>query len=165
MTHLLILAVGLCAGPSSAQSPEQAPVEASTSAAAAATSSAAAASANPLALKARGLYFTGDSLKAAEAFESAVKIGKSTESSTDWRVWADGAIAWAEAGRPDKAVIWQRRAAALNDRAEARPAVVWALLRPAAPAAADAEFPRAIAPYPHSPFALPASGRATRLTG
>lgn len=146
-----------------AQTPEQAPIEASTSAAAALP--AAAASKNLLALKARSLYFTGDTLKAAEAFETAVKVGKSTESSTDWRVWADGAIAWAESGRPDKAVLWQRRAAALNDRAEARAAVGWTLLRAAEPEAADAEFSRALAVDSQSPFALLGAGRAKLALG
>jgi SpoIID/LytB domain protein len=111
-------------------------------------------------LKARGLYFTGDSLKATEAFEAAVKV-----SSSDWRVWADGAITWAEAGRPDKAVLWQRRAAELNDRAEARAAVGWALLRAAEPEAADTEFSRALASDSQSPFALLGAGRAKLALG
>lgn len=156
MTHLIILAVGLCAGPSLAQSPEQAPIGASSSTAVIAVETTK----NPLAAKARGLYFTGDTLTTAETFEAAVKIAKSTESSRDWRLWADGAIAWAEAGRPDKALAWQRRAAALNDRAEARAAVGWALLRAAEPEAADAEFARALASDPKSSFALLGAGRA-----
>ncbi|MBI4060551.1 MAG: hypothetical protein HY403_03895, partial [Elusimicrobia bacterium] len=82
-------------------------------------------------MKARAMYFTGDVLKAAEAFEAAVKV-----SSGDWRAWTDGALAWAEAGRPDKAVAWHRRAAELNDRPETRAAVGWALLRAAEPEAA-----------------------------
>ncbi|MCR4295299.1 MAG: hypothetical protein NUW21_07170, partial [Elusimicrobia bacterium] len=95
----ILLASSLCAVPSAAQpSPEEAP--------------SAPRPASPLAAKARGMYFTNDTLKAAAAFEAAVKAF-----SGDWRVWADGAIVWAEAGRPDKAVAWHRRAAALNDRA------------------------------------------------
>ena len=143
----------------------QAPVESSTSVV------SIEARANPLAEKARGLYFTGDTLKAAEAFEASVKV-----SSEDWRAWADGAIAWAEAGRPDKAVIWQRRAAALNEQAEARAAVGWALLladealalpllRAAEPEAADVEFTRALATNPTSTFALLGSGRAKLALG
>ncbi len=161
MTQLIILAVGLCAGPSLAQSPEQVPVEASSSTAVVAVETRG----NPLATKARGLYFTGDTLKAAEAFEASVKVGKSTQSSGDWRLWTDGAIVWAEAGRPDKALIWQRRAAALNDRAEARAAVGWTLLRAAEPEAADAEFARALASDPRSAFALLGAGRAKLALG
>ena len=129
--------------PSLAQSPEQAPV-----------------AANPFAVKARGLYFTSDTLKAAQAFEAAVKV-----SSGDWRVWADGAIAWAEAGRPDKAVLWQRRAAALNDLAEVRAAVGWTLLRAAEPKAADAEFSLSLSLDSKSPFALLGAGRAKLALG
>ena len=154
MTSSILLAVGLCAGFSSAQSPEEAPAAASTAPV------RAAAKADPLADKARGLYFTGDTLKAAEAFEAAVKV-----SSGDWRAWADGAITWAESGRPDKAVAWQRRAAALDDRAEARAAVGWALLRSAEPEAADGEFARALAADPGSAFALLGAGRAKLALG
>jgi SpoIID/LytB domain protein len=115
---------------------------------------------NPLAAKARALYFAADTLKSAEAFEASVKA-----SSSDWRAWADGAIAWAEAGRPDKAVAWHRRAAALNDRPEARAALGWALLRAAQPEAADAEFTRALASDPGSSFALLGAGRAKVALG
>ncbi len=115
---------------------------------------------NSLAEKARGLYFTDDTLKTAEAFEASVKV-----SSEDWRAWADGAITWAEAGRPDKAVIWQRRAAALNEQAETRAAVGWALLRVAEPEAADAEFTRALATDPKSTVALIGAGRAKLALG
>jgi len=48
-------------------------------------------------------------LTAAAAFETAVKT-----SSTDASAWLDGSIAWADAGRPDQAVAWARRAAALS---------------------------------------------------
>lgn len=144
--HSILLALRLC-GPAAAQpSPEEAP--------------AAPRAAAPLAAKARSLYFTDDTLKAAEAFETAVKA-----SSGDWRVWADGAIAWAEAGRPDKAVAWHRRAAALNDGPEARAALGWALLRGAEPEAADAEFARALASDPESSFALLGAGRAKLALG
>jgi SpoIID/LytB domain protein len=158
VTSFILLAVGLCAGPSSAQSPEQAPVETSTAAAAA--PAAAPSAANPLARKARILYFTGDTLTAAEAFEAAVKV-----SSNDGRAWADGAIAWAEAGRPEKAVIWQRRSAELNAQPEARASVGWALLRAAEPEAADAEFARALASDPGSAWALLGAGRAKLALG
>ncbi len=154
MTYSIFLAAGLCAGVSSAQVPEEALAAVSTA------SAVSPAPANLLAAKARGLYFTADALKAAGAFEAAVKA-----SSGDWRVWADGSIAWAEAGRPDKAVTWQRRAAALNDRPEARTAVGWALLRAAEPAAADAEFARALAMSAGSSFALLGAGRAKLALG
>jgi len=146
---LLLLVSAFCAGPAWAQSPEEAPGVAP-----------APAPSNALAAKARGLYFSGDTLKAAEAFTAAVKV-----SSGDWRVWADGAIAWAEAGRPERAVIWQRKAAALNDRAEARASVGWALLRAAEPAAADEEFSRALASDPGSSWALLGAGRAKLALG
>ncbi len=143
----------MCAGPASAQSPEEAP-------GGEASSAPAAAPSNALAVKARALYFSADTLKAAEAFSAAVKV-----SSGDWRVWADGAIAWAEAGRPEKSVIWQRKAAALNDSAQARASVGWALLRAAEPAAADAEFSRALALGPGSSWALLGAGRAKLALG
>lgn len=148
----ILLALSLCAVNSSAQpSPEEAP--------------SAPRAASPHAAKARGMYFTGDALKTAAAFEAAVKVGKSTESSGDWRVWADGAIVWAEAGRPDKAAAWHARAAALNDSAEARAALGWALLRMAEPRSADAEFARALAADPESSFALLGAGRAKLALG
>jgi len=153
----ILLAVGLGAGTASGQSPEQAPVEAST---AGISSPPAPMPASPVAAKARGLYFTGDTLKAAEAFEAAVKV-----SSGDWRTWADGAIAWAESGRPEKAVSWHRRAAILNERAESRAAVGWAMLRAAEPEGADAEFARALSLDPASAFALLGAGRAKLALG
>lgn len=146
-TYFILLALSLCAGTAPAQpSPEEAP--------------SAPRPAAPLAAKARRMYFTDDTLKAAAAFEAAVKV-----SSGDWRVWADGAIVWAEAGRPDKAVAWHRRAAALNDSPEARAALGWALLRMAEPQAADAEFARALAADPESSFALLGAGRAKMALG
>ncbi len=148
----ILLALSLCAGRSAAQpSPEEAP--------------SAPRPAAPLAAKARGMYFTGDTLETASAFEFAVKAGKSAESAGDWRVWADGAIVWAEAGRPEKAAAWHRRAAELNDRAETRAALGWALLRAAEPRAADAEFDRALAADPESSFALLGAGRAKLALG
>ncbi len=169
MTFYFLLAAGFCAGSSQAQ-----PVPANSPAAAASTaavvsnavplSSAAPVAEtyapNPRAAKARSLYFTGDVLLSAEAFEAAVKV-----SSSDWRVWTDGAIAWAEAGRPDKATTWYRRAAALNERAETRASVGWALLRAAEPQSADAEFTRALALNPDSAWALLGAGRVKLALG
>ncbi|MEK7390004.1 MAG: SpoIID/LytB domain-containing protein [Elusimicrobiota bacterium] len=113
-----------------------------------------AAPSNPLAAKARSLYFTSDVLKSAEAFEAAVKT-----SSKDWTLWVEGALAWAESGRPEKAVSWYRRACALNDQAELRASLGWALLRVGDPAAADAEFTRALGINPDSAWALLGAGR------
>ena len=62
-------------------------------------------------------------------------------------------------------MAWQRRAAALNDRAEARASVGWALLRAAEPEAADAEFTRALATDPESSWALLGAGRAKLALG
>ncbi|MDP3544182.1 MAG: SpoIID/LytB domain-containing protein [Elusimicrobiota bacterium] len=143
----ILLSLSLGAGHASAQpSPEEAP--------------SAPRAAAPLAAKARSLYFSEDTLASAAAFEAAVKV-----SSADWRVWAEGAIVWAEAGHPDKAVAWHRRAVALNDRPEARAALGWALLRSAEPDAADAEFDRALAADPDSSFALLGAGRAKLMLG
>lgn len=158
LINIAILAVGLCA--SSRAETAQAGVSASSSSVVAISSEAVPIPVNPLATKARALYFSADTLKAAEAFEAAVKV-----SSSDWRVWADGAVAWAESGNPEKAVAWQRRAAALNDRAEARAAVGWALLRAADPSGADAEFARALETDPKSAFALLGAGRAKLALG
>ncbi|MCM2304678.1 MAG: SpoIID/LytB domain-containing protein [Elusimicrobia bacterium] len=170
----VLLAVGVCAGLARAQTPDEAPAAAPAAAVSPAPADvispappdpAAPARVDPRAAKARSLYFTGDTLKAAEAFEAAVKVGKSTDASADWRVWADGAIAWAEAGRPDKAVAWHRRAAALNGGAAARAALGWALLRGDQPLAADAEFARALASDPDSSPALLGAGRAKLALG
>lgn len=155
MIQSLLLGFALCAGPASAQSPEEAPVL-STSA----PEAPASQPAQPLAVKARALYFSADSLKSAEAFSAAVKV-----SSGDWRVWADGAIAWSEAGKPERAVYWHRKAAALNDRAEARASVGWALLRADEPEAADKEFARALASDPESPWVLLGAGRTKLALG
>lgn len=172
-----IWAVVFCAGLASAQEPEDAPIAAPSSAISSGPPTAVRPAPGPaispppgavappplrsaLAEKARALYFTADVLKSAEAFEAAVKT-----SSADWRVWADGAIAWGEAGRPDKAVAWQRRAAALYDGSEARAASGWALLRAAQPEAADAEFARALASDPGSAYALLGAGRTKLALG
>ncbi len=163
MKNALVLAALLGVGaPAAAEAPGDLAAAVSTSAVAASSTAVVEAPAveTPAAAKARAAYFNGDTEKAAEGFEAAVKI-----SSTDWRVWYDGAIAWAEAGRPDKAIVWTRRAAALNERAETRAAVGWALLRGAEPEAADAEFARALALAPASPFALLGAGRTKLALG
>jgi|CXWL01.1.fsa_nt_gi SpoIID/LytB domain protein len=158
------MAVGLCAGSSRAQTaPADLPAAAASTVAVVSSPTVAAsvvAAPNLRAAKARSLYFTGDVLASAEAFEAAVKT-----SSGDWRVWADGAIAWAEAGRPQKAVTWHRRAAALNERAQTRASVGWALLRAAEPESAAAEFSRALALNPDSGWALLGAGRAKLALG
>src|SRR5260221_4711551 len=78
--------------------------------------------------RARAAYFAGDVLEAARAFEAAVR-----KASTDAAAWSDGAIAEAEAGRPDKAVEWSRRAAELAPSAQTHAALALALLRVARP--------------------------------
>lgn len=115
---------------------------------------------NPKAARARALYFREDPVKAAAAFEEAVKV-----SSSDWTLWADGAIAWSEAGRPDKAVEWTRRGAALTARPEARASLGWALLRADDAPAAAAEFERALAAAPDNAWALLGAGRAQLALG
>ena len=153
MLLTLITAV-LLAGPSQAGPPQEG-LRTST-----AVPAAVEVRADPLAVKARALYFSADTLKAAEAFEAAVKV-----SSSDRTLWTDGAIAWAEAGRPDKSILWQRRSAALDSRPDARAAVGWALLRAAEPVDADAEFSLALSSAPDSPFALLGAGRAKLALG
>jgi SpoIID/LytB domain protein len=110
--------------------------------------------------RARGLYFTGDVLDAAAAFENAVKT-----SSTDASAWLDGSIAWEEAGRPDKAVVWARRAAALSPDPIASTALGWMLLRAARPAEADAVFARVLARDRDSEWAVLGAGRAKLALG
>ncbi len=162
MTNILVLAAALCTGSAKAEVPERALAEASTATVVSASTQPAIVEpkADPLAAKARALYFSGDVLKSAETFEAAVKT-----SSSDWRLWTDGAISWAEAGRPDKAVLWQRRATELNERADVRAALGWALLRSAEFEAADAEFTRALASDPKSTIALLGAGRAKLTLG
>ncbi|MEK7383692.1 MAG: SpoIID/LytB domain-containing protein, partial [Elusimicrobiota bacterium] len=120
-----------------------------------------AASAAPQDLaRARALYFSGDVLKSAESFEAAVKI-----SSSDAEAWLDGAIAWADAGRPEKAVAWNQKASALSSGAEARAALGWSLLRTGRAAEADAEFTLALAREPGLSQAILGAGRAKLSLG
>ncbi|UPT72896.1 MAG: tetratricopeptide repeat protein [Elusimicrobiota bacterium] len=158
MNTLVLIAVLSSVSARAETAPEA--VAVSTAAAEAAPAAPAPDPANPLADKARALYFTAGVEKAAAAFEAAVKV-----SSSDWRVWADGSIAWAEAGRPDKAIAWARRTVALNDRAETRAALGWALLRAGETAAADAELARALEAGPGTPLALLGAGRAKLALG
>ncbi len=151
MTYSLLLAVSLCGAASSAQTSEAVPVGISTGTP---VSPLAVPPSGALAEKARALYFEADTAQTALIFEAAVKV-----SSSDWRLWADGAVVWAESGRPDKAVVWQRRAADLNDNSETRAGVGWALLRSAEPVAADAEFARALVFDSTSAFVLLGAGR------
>jgi stage II sporulation protein D len=110
--------------------------------------------------RARSLYFAGDVLDAAAAFESAVKT-----SSTDASTWLDGSIAWEEAGRPDKAVLWARRAAALSGDQPANTALGWMLLRAAQAAEADAVFTRVLARDPDAEWAVLGAGRVKLALG
>jgi SpoIID/LytB domain protein len=110
--------------------------------------------------RARSLYFSGDVLDAASAFENAVKT-----SSTDVSAWLDGAIAWDESGRPDKAIVWARRAAALSGDSTTRTALGWMLLRAAQATEADAVFSRVLARDPDSEWAVLGAGRAKLALG
>ncbi|HEX4047880.1 MAG TPA: SpoIID/LytB domain-containing protein, partial [Elusimicrobiota bacterium] len=109
----------------------------------------------PALARARALYFSGDDLAAAAAFETAVKT-----SSMDASAWLDGSFAWAEAGRPDKAVVWARRAAALTADPAAQTTLGWSLLRDARAGDADAVFTRVLARDPDEAWALLGAGRA-----
>ena len=120
----------------------------------------AAASPAPALARARSLYFSADALTAAAAFEAAVKT-----SSTDASAWLDGSFAQAEAGRPDRAVAWARRAAALSPSLESRAALGWALLRAAQAAEADAVFAQILAQDPDAGEAALGAGRAKLALG
>jgi SpoIID/LytB domain protein len=111
--------------------------------------------ATPALTKARALYFSGDVLTAAAAFETAVKT-----SSTDASAWLDGSIAWEEAGRPDKAIAYARRAAALSPDENTRTALAWMLLRAAQAVEADAIFSQILQKDPDAAWAQLGAGRA-----
>jgi len=110
--------------------------------------------------KARALYFSGDVLVSAQAFESAVKT-----SSGDAAAWLDGAVAWGDAGRPDKAVTWNQKASAISAGPQARTALGWSLLRVGKAAEADAEFTIVLAHDPDHAPALLGAGRAKLALG
>jgi len=110
--------------------------------------------------RARALYFTGDVLASAQAFEAAVKT-----SSADASGWLDGSIAWAEAGRPDKSIAYARRAAALSSDSRSRTMLGWALLRAAQTKEADAVFSDVLARDPENVWAQLGAGRAKLALG
>jgi SpoIID/LytB domain protein len=156
----LLLVVLAHALPAAAQTAAEAPTVALSSGVAVATQTVAAAEpppvkSTPALARARSLYFTGDVLTAAQAFETAVKT-----SSTDASAWLDGSIAWAEAGRPDKAVAFARRAGALSADSRSRTALGWALLRAAQFDESDAAFSDALAKDPENAWAALGAGRA-----
>jgi len=111
--------------------------------------------ATPALAKARALYFSGDVLTAAAAFEAAVKT-----SSTDATAWMDGSFAWAEAGRPDQAIKYARKAAALAADSGTRSVLGWTLLRAGQAAEADAVFADILKHEPDAGWALLGAGRA-----
>jgi len=114
----------------------------------------------PALAKARALYFSGDVLTAANAFEAAVKT-----SSTDASAWLDGSFAWAEAGRPDQAIKYARRAAALDSGSGTRAALGWTLLRAGQATEADAVFGKILEREPDAGWALLGAGRAKLALG
>ncbi|MFI5348436.1 MAG: SpoIID/LytB domain-containing protein [Elusimicrobiota bacterium] len=116
--------------------------------------------ATPAVARARALSFSADVLTAAAAFEAAVKT-----SSTDASAWLDGSFAWAEAGRPDQAVAWARRAAALSGDSGARTTLGWALLRAGQAVEADSVFTSILAREPDAGWALLGAGRAKLALG
>lgn len=120
---------------------------------------AVAVSCSAPAERARALYFSKGPEAAAEAFEAAVK-----SSSGDASAWLDGSIAWAEAGRPEKAVEWSRRAAELGG-AEESAALGWALLRAGRPGEAEGPFRRALELDHGSSWAALGAGRAELAAG
>jgi SpoIID/LytB domain protein len=86
-------------------------------------------------------------------------------SSMDASAWLDGSFAWADAGRPDQAVAWARRAAALSADSGTRTELGWALLRAAQAAEADAVFAQILAREPDAGWALLGAGRAKLALG
>jgi|GEM_PF-266276 len=148
-----LVALALAPGPARAAAPS---VAASTAPA----SAAPEPKPTPALVRARALYFSGDALDAARAFESAIKTA-----AKDASAWRDGAIVEAEAGRPEKAVDWSRRAAALAPSAEASSALGWALLRAARPDDAAAAFADALARDPADGLAALGAGRARLALG
>ena len=164
----LLVVVALAASAAAQTAPGAPIVETSSDLANVAASTVAAApvpqaphrSATPALARARALYFSGDVLTAASAFEAAVKT-----SSTDASAWLDGSFAWAEAGRPDQAVAWARRAAALSSDLGTRTTLAWALLRAGQAVEADAVFTGILARDPEDAWALLGAGRAKLALG
>jgi stage II sporulation protein D len=114
----------------------------------------------PALARARALYFSADVLTAAQAFETAVQT-----SSMDTVAWLDGSVAWAEAGRPDKAIAYARRAGALAADTRTRTALGWALLRAAQYQESEAAFADAVARDPENADAALGLGRAKLARG
>ncbi len=106
-------------------------------------------------IDARSLYFTGDALASAHAFETAVK-----SSSMDATAWLDGSIAWAESGDPEKAVSWARHAVTVSSDTRTFTALGWALLRIARPEEALSAFTSALLKDSESAWAVLGAGRA-----
>ncbi|MDE2509568.1 MAG: SpoIID/LytB domain-containing protein [Elusimicrobia bacterium] len=166
--RFLFLVAAVLARPAAAQTAAEAPPIALSSGVAVATQTApappaparAAVKATPALARARALYFSGDVLIAAEAFEKAVKT-----SPADVSAWRDGSIAWGEAGRPEKAVAYARRAAALDADSRTRTALGWALLREADYADSEAAFADALARDPENSWAALGSGCAELALG
>ena len=165
----LLVVFALAASAAAQTAPGEPIVEPSTEAASVAVSTLPASSpvfvsvgkkAAPALARARALYFSGDVLTAAAAFEAAVKT-----SSTDASAWLDGSFAWAEAGRPDQAVAWARRAAALTSDSGGRSTLGWALLRAGQAVEADAVFTGILAREPDAGWALLGAGRAKLALG
>jgi SpoIID/LytB domain protein len=161
-----LLALVLAAPAAAQKAPEEPPVVLSTSVvvssrtAPAPEPEPAAPPATKALARARAAYFTGDVLDAAALFETAVKT-----SSSDATAWLDGSIAWAEAGRPDKAVAWAKKAVALSPDARTQTALGWAALRAAQPQEADAAFAAALKKDPGAGWAVLGSGRAKLALG
>lgn len=162
IARFLVLSLALAALPASGQTAAEAPPIALSSAVASAPAPAPAPPSSkdsPALARARALYFSADVLTAAHAFEQALKR------STDADAWLDGSIAWGEAGRPDKAVEYARKAAALKADARSRTMLGWALLRDDEPKEADAAFAAALKADAEDPWAVLGAGRAKLALG
>lgn len=157
MSAALLLVAALAAA--TASSPEDPPALPTAPAA----TVPVARTAHQAAEAARGLYFTAGPVKAADAFERAVKL-----SSTSAELLYDAAIALEEAGRAERAVELYRRAAARAPEAaktELEVALGLALLRSGRSAEADEALAPALARAGEEPWTLLAAGRAKLALG
>ena len=116
--------------------------------------------ATPALARARALYFSGDVLTAAAAFEAAVKT-----SSSDVSAYIDASIAESESGRPDKAVDFARKAAALSADSAPQTTLAWMLLRAGQAAEADGVFAKILERDHDAGWAILGAGRAKMALG
>src|SRR5437868_14323497 len=108
-------------------------------------------SSTPEAAIARGhaLYFSGDPVKALDAYEKAVKL-----SSTSVQGWLNGAVVLEELGRRKEAVTWYRKASELTPDSKVITALGWAQWRAGELQDAATSFAKALVRQPDEAYAL-----------